>query len=358
MQPLRKPDRSHPQEKRHTGRRLLGSEKTKKACPASPTRFIKRGLVVGRRRFQAFPQARLGFVTLAIVALLWPAEPSLAAGVKKHSRPVGPRPHPEGRPFPESSLPRATAILLYDPVDNRVLFERNADLPLPPASTTKLMTALIVYEKTGLAGWVRIRPEDTRVEPSHIPLVPGETVSVRDLVWALLIGSENDAALALARYTSGSVAAFVQEMNRKARELGCTHTHFVNPNGLPASGQWTTARDLLRIFEAVLRVPELRTICATPSFHLITASGEHWIKNHNKLLGKYPGMGPAKTGWTRSSLHTFAACCRRDGSELHLVLLASPNKWQDARWLFDHGFAKLGTPPAHPSSGTNSTGSL
>jgi D-alanyl-D-alanine carboxypeptidase (penicillin-binding protein 5/6) len=292
----------------------------------------------------------LSGVLLLVAALAacpqWASGSPKKSGVKRKAHAVG---------HSEEALPRAVSVLLYDPQEGRILFGRNVDVPLPPASTTKLMTALLVYEKTGLRGWVRVQPEDTRVEPSHIPLVPGETVSVRDLVWALLIGSENDAALALARYTSGSVSAFVAEMNRKAAELGCTHTHFANPHGLPAAGQLTTARDLLRIFEAVLAVPELRNICATPYFHLTTASGDHWIKNHNKLLGKYPGMGPAKTGWTRASLHTFAACCQRDGRELHLILLASPNKWKDARWLFDMGFATVHLSPKEDRLGATPT---
>ena len=214
-------------------------------------------------------------------------------------------------------------------------------MPLPPASTVKLLTALLVAERTHLNGAVVIEPADTLVEPSRIPLRAGETVPVRILVQSLLIGSDNDSALALARYTSGSVGKFVALMNSRAGELGCANSLFQTPNGLPAPGQVTTAADLLKIFQAALAVPELRAICGTPSLTLRTAAGLQTLKNHNKLLGVYPGMGPAKTGWTLRSRHTFAASATRNGHELQLILLHSANKWADATALFDYGFKQL-----------------
>jgi len=236
---------------------------------------------------------------------------------------------------------QARSALLVDAGSGRVLFSRNPTEPLPPASTLKLLTALLVYERTHLQGNVVIEQADTLVEPSRIPLKTGETVPVRTLVQSLLIGSDNDSALALARYTGGSVEKFVALMNTRARELGCTNSLFVNPNGLPAPGQVTTAVDLFKIFQAAMAVPELREICRTPSLALRTAAATQTLKNHNKLLGVYPGMGPAKTGWTLSSRHTFAASATRDGHELHLILLHSANKWTDAKALFDFGFAQF-----------------
>lgn len=236
---------------------------------------------------------------------------------------------------------QARSALLVNAASGEVLFSRNPKEPLPPASTVKLLTALLVYEQTQLKGQVLIQRADTLVVPSRIPLRAGETVRVRTLVESLLIGSDNDSALALARYTSGSVEKFVALMNARARELGCTSSLFKNPNGLPAPGQVTTADDLLKIFRAAMAVPELRQICQTPSLTLKTATGAQTIKNHNKLLGVYPGMGPAKTGWTFDSKHTFAAAAARDGFELYLILLHSADKWTDARALFDFGFEEL-----------------
>lgn len=254
-------------------------------------------------------------------------------------------------PTPLASLNRevlARSALLVDALSDKVLFSRNPVEPLPPASTTKLLTALLVYERTHLQGEVTVERADTLVEPSRIPLRAGETVPVKTLVQSLLIGSDNDSALALARHTGGSVEKFVTMMNERARQLGCTQSVFKTPNGLPARGQVTTACDLLKIFQAAMAVPELREICRTPSLTLRTAAGLQTLRNHNKLLGVYPGMGPAKTGWTLGSKHTYAASASRGGHELYLILLHSANKWTDAKALFDFGFEQFGLQIATP----------
>jgi D-alanyl-D-alanine carboxypeptidase len=240
------------------------------------------------------------------------------------------------------------AALLADMRTGKVLYAKNSEVQYAPASTIKLLTALIVWERTKLRGKVRVQPVDTNVEPSHIPLRSGEVVPVDHLVHALLIGSDNDSAMTLARYTAGSADRFVALMNARAKQLGCTGTIVRNPHGLPVKGQYTTAQDLLKIFEAVLAVPALREICATPRYRLSTEVGTQTIRNHNKLLGTYTGMGPAKTGWTASSRHTYAACAVRGGRELHLIILNSPNKWDDARALFDYGFKTAPSAPAKP----------
>jgi len=260
------------------------------------------------------------------------------------------------QPPPKSATPAtpevdAHSALLFDPATGTILYQKDPATPHPPASTVKLLTALLVYEHGGLNGSVTVEKADTEVEPSHIPLIPGETVSVHDLVYALLIGSDNDAAMALARHTSGSVPAFLALMNARAKQLGCTNSSFKSPNGLPMEGQYTTASDLLKIFQAAIAIPELRTICSTKEFHLTTQAGSRVIDNHNKLLGKYDGMGPAKTGWTVDSRHTYAAAVTRDGRELQLIVLDSKNKWNDSEELFDYGFAHL--PPLKNFSGTH-----
>ncbi|MDR1144651.1 MAG: D-alanyl-D-alanine carboxypeptidase [Verrucomicrobiales bacterium] len=245
----------------------------------------------------------------------------------------------------EEPVVAGQAALLVEMPTGRVLYARHPDRQYAPASTIKLLTALLVWERTKLQGSVRVRTADTRVEPSHIPLRGGEVVSVNQLTHALLIGSDNDSAMALARYTAGSVDEFVALMNARARQLGCTGTVVKNPHGLPVKGQYTTASDMLKIFEAALAVPALRDICATSRYRLTTEIGAQTIKNHNKLLGTYAGMGPAKTGWTASSRHTYAASATRDGRELRLIILNSPNKWDDARALLDYGF---GVSPSAP----------
>ena len=237
----------------------------------------------------------------------------------------------------------ARAVVLEDADTGEVLYARNPDMRLLPASTTKLMTALIVYEKLGgFNGSVRIEEGD-RAEPSNIPVVPGETISVDTLFHALLIESANDSARALGRAVAGSNEAFVQMMNERALAMGCFNTHFYNPNGLPApSGtHFTSCADLMRIFRAVLKYPELVKILSTKEYRIQTASGVHTLLNHNRLLGYYPGMGPAKTGWTEASKHTYACAVTQGGHTLLLTLLDSTNKWKDAQILFNWGFTQV-----------------
>jgi D-alanyl-D-alanine carboxypeptidase len=237
---------------------------------------------------------------------------------------------------------QARGAELMDAQTGEILYARNPNMHLLPASTTKLMTALIVYEKLGgLKGNVVV-DEDDRAEPSNVPLVPGETISVNKLFHALLIESANDSARALGRTVAGSTPAFIDMMNQRALAMGCFNTHFANPNGLPAptGTHYTSCADLMRIFKAVIAYPDLRAICSTREYTMQTKSGTHTYRNHNRLLGGYPGMGPAKTGWTVASRHTYAASVTRNGRELLLTLLDSPNKWIDAQILFNWGFAQ------------------
>ena len=246
-------------------------------------------------------------------------------------------------PHPRIASPDTIAsvgALLVDAKTGEVLYSRNPDRQLLPASTTKLMTALIVYEKLGgLKGSVTVQADD-RAEPSNIPVVPGESISVDTLFHALLIESANDSARTLGRSVAGSTNAFVNMMNQRALTMGCFNTHFNNPNGLPApSGtHYTSCADLMKIFRQVLRYPDLVKIMSTKEYTIRTASGFHTLRNHNRLLGYYPGMGPAKTGWTVAARHTYACAVTQGGRTLLLTLLDSPNKWQDAPDPFQLGF--------------------
>jgi D-alanyl-D-alanine carboxypeptidase (penicillin-binding protein 5/6) len=243
---------------------------------------------------------------------------------------------------------QAKAVVLEDADTGAVLYARNPDMRLLPASTTKLMTALIVYEKLGgMRGSCTVDSDD-RAEPSNIPVVPGETITVNTLFHALLIESCNDSARVLGRSVAGSASGFVDMMNQRAIAMGLFNTHFHNPNGLPApSGtHFTSCADLMVIFKAVLKHPDLAEIMQTKQYEIRTASGTHVLRNHNRLLGYYPGMGPAKTGWTEASRHTYACEVTQNGHHLLLTLLDSPDKWHDAIILFNWGFARLESGPA------------
>jgi D-alanyl-D-alanine carboxypeptidase len=266
-----------------------------------------------------------------------------------HFRDYGP--HPRLTP-PDAILSRSA--LLMDAQTGEVLYARNPDERLLPASTTKLMTALICYEKLGgMRGSVTV-DEDDRAEPSNIPVVPGETISVNTLFHALLIESANDSARVLGRSVAGSTEAFVGMMNERALSMGLFNTHFYNPNGLPAPAgtHFTSCADLMVIFRHVIAYPELAKIMSTKEYPIETASGYHILRNHNRLLGYYPGMGPAKTGWTVAARHTYACAVTQNGHTLLLTLLDSPDKWRDAQILFNWGFAQVESQPA-PSGAAN-----
>jgi len=237
---------------------------------------------------------------------------------------------------------QAIGAYMIDAKTGQVLYARNENMHLLPASTTKLMTALVVRERLGSLKGSVVAAEDDRAEPSNIPIVPGETISVDTLFHALLIESANDSARTLGRSVAGSTPAFVQMMNEKALAMGLFNTHFYNPNGLPAPAgtHYTSAADLMKIFQAVLKYPELRRIMSTKEYTLRTASGVHNLRNHNRLLGYYPGMGPAKTGWTVASRHTYACSVTINGREILLTLLNSPNKWADTQILYNWAFSQ------------------
>jgi len=241
-------------------------------------------------------------------------------------------------------LVQAQSALLVDAQTGRVLFSRAPDQLHQPASTIKLLTALLVAEETGMQGAVKVNYRKISISTpgaSMAYLRDGSIHSVRDLTRVMLVRSFNDVASILAVHVAGSEAEFVRKMQQRARELGANFTVVRNPHGLPDPQQLTTARDLLKIFRAVLAHPTLRAFCTEPYATIDTINGRITVSNTNKLLRTFPGMGPAKTGYTRSSRHTYAASATRNGRELLLVLLNSPNKWTDARALFEYGFALL-----------------
>ncbi|MDZ4816323.1 MAG: D-alanyl-D-alanine carboxypeptidase family protein [Verrucomicrobiota bacterium] len=232
----------------------------------------------------------------------------------------------------------ANAVLLVNARSNQVLFQKNPTKQLMPASTTKLMTALLVMENPGLKGQVLVKASDTQVEPNVLPLVTGESISVRELMHAMLIGSENDAAKALARHVGGSESQFIEMMNARAKQLGCTSTRYANPHGLTHPGQYTTCVDLLKIFRKAISYREIKSILETERYTAHSARGPKLIRNRNLLLGVMPEMRAAKTGYTDAAGHTFAASAVFKGTEMHLILLKSKNKWKDSRVLFNYGF--------------------
>ena len=226
-------------------------------------------------------------------------------------------------------LPRAGAVsargaVVIDADTGETLFEQNADSRLPMASTTKIMTALVALGEGDLDRVYIVKPEYAAAEGSSMYLKAGETLSLRDTLYGLMLASGNDAAVAIAG-ECGGMTAFVGKMNAKAAELGLMDTHFDNPNGLPSDTHYTTAHELAKITAAALKDPVFRQIVSTKS---CTVSG-HALSNHNRLLSMYDGAIGVKTGYTRAAGRCLVSAAERNGRTIIAVTLNDPNDWND-----------------------------
>ena len=255
------------------------------------------------------------------------------------------------------------AGVLYDVTNGRVLFEKNADEKLAPASTTKLMTALLVLEKAKLDDKVTFsKTAVTALEAGavKIGLVEGDQVAVKDCLYALLLKSANEVANGLAEHVSGSISGFSELMNARARELGCTNTHFVNPNGLNSDEQYTTCRDMAKIAAAAFANQTLCEIDSTLSYQFPAtkaASVRTITPGHKMLYPKdsryYAGIVGGKTGYTSKAGNTLVTCVEKDGVRMVAVVLKSRSThYADTKLMLDYGYQYVNTEKA----GTTSTG--
>lgn len=226
----------------------------------------------------------------------------------------------------------ATAAVLMDADMGQVLYEKNGDRQMLIASTTKIMTALVVLEHAAPDDVITVTP-DHMAEGSSMYLRAGETVRVEELLYGLLLCSGNDAALALTE-CAGGVTPFVALMNEKAAALGMAHTSFANPNGLDADGHYSTARDMAVLAAAAVENPTFRRICSSRSVTI----GQRTMENHNRLLRQVEGCVGLKTGYTQAAGRTLVSCTERDGCRLVAVTLQDGNDWADHAALYDYGF--------------------
>ena len=234
----------------------------------------------------------------------------------------------------------AKAAVLMEMPTGKILWEKNKAAPRPPASTAKILTALVTLDRVPLKEIVTISITAAANKNSAVSLQGGERLTVQDLLYALLLQSNNDAALALASHVGGSTPNFVRIMNQKARSLGALHSKFLNPTGLPDRGQVTTASDLALITKAALANPEFRRIVATKSYSWKSSKWEGVLDNSNELLKSYDGAIGVKTGSTREAGHCLVAAAQRENKTLIAVVLGSEEKHvlQDAKKLLDYGF--------------------
>ena len=236
---------------------------------------------------------------------------------------------------PAAALSAEKAIVL-DAVTGRVLYEKNADQQSLIASTTKIMTALIVCEQCNVLDRMRIPKEAVGIEGSSMYLREGEILTIQELLYGLMLSSGNDAAVALAIYCGGTVEGFAELMNDKAHLLGMSDSHFENPNGLDSPGHYSTARDLAKLAAYAMKNP---IFYKTVSAKTVTVGNRH-LRNHNNLLWQVPGADGVKTGFTKAAGRILVSSATRDGRRLICVTLNDPNDWADHSALLETGFAR------------------
>lgn len=237
---------------------------------------------------------------------------------------------------------RSKAAVVMEASTGRMLYAKNPDLRLLPASTTKLMTAIIVMEKADLMDLVTISKNASRVSPSKAGFKEGDKVTVETLLYAALLKSANDAAVALAEAIAGTEERFVHLMNNKTIALGVDDTKFINSHGLPGPHQYTTASDLSKIMRYALRYPKLKEIMGTRVTEVSTENGNAvFLKNTNRLLWSDEDLVGGKTGYTRKARHCFVCASERDNDTVIVTLLGSPSRdglWKESEALIGKGF--------------------
>jgi len=254
-----------------------------------------------------------------------------------------------GWSLPEPEALSAASALLMDADTGAVLLARHPMERRPPASTTKIMTALLILEEGRLDDMVVIGERVGTVGGTGLGLRRGQRVMLRDLLWAILIKSANDAALAAAEHVGGSEEQFVEMMNAKAAALGMQGTHFMNPHGLDDPDHYSTAYDLAILAREALRNPTFARMVQTREASLVIRTGRSGnvvkrktIRTHNQLLGQFFGADGVKTGYTSLAGRCLVASATRGERQLIAVLLNDTRRWVEAAALLEYGFAALG----------------
>jgi D-alanyl-D-alanine carboxypeptidase (penicillin-binding protein 5/6) len=279
-----------------------------------------------------------------LVATVFALTPAFAAS-KKTSSPtvrrataVTPTKSPGvAEPFVASDDDRPPAVaaqsfIVLDAKTGKVLHEKNADLQRPVASTQKLLTGLIVAESGDLDDAVTVKATDTQAEPSKLYFKPGEVYQRFKLLQVFLVHSMNDVACCLARDNAGNVEMFAAKMNAKARSLGMVNSHFVNPNGLPAAGQYSTARDMAKVAMAAYRNPIIRGIVKTKSVAWTYNDGRtRMFETTNQVLKNWALCNGMKTGYTEAAGHCLISSASYGGKDVIVVALGDSKAiWNDS----------------------------
>jgi D-alanyl-D-alanine carboxypeptidase (penicillin-binding protein 5/6) len=309
--------------------------------------------------------SRLIFPILAV--FLFGTQPSEAAH-KRHRRSPARKHSPSSRTAapsaktqikpqvtddPDDLVLAARGAIVLDALSGKPLYEKNADTRFYPASTTKIMTSLLVIEAGNLDEFVEVTVEDSKVGESSLNIRPGDRFTRRQMLYGLMLKSANDVAHALGRDNAGSIEAFAQKMTARARELGCVNTQFANPHGLHNPAHYTTPRDLATITRAAMNQPLFRQIVSTKTARWETTAGGSLLTNHNRLLDKFAGCNGVKTGYTIPAQQVLASSAARDGKEAIAVVMHTdkPGIWEDSAKLLEFALRKCGAPPVAKDSG-------
>lgn len=237
----------------------------------------------------------------------------------------------------------AKAAVLIEAKTGKVLYAKNADTKLPMASTTKIMSTLLLLESGSLDSEFIVDSDAIMVEGSSAGLQVGDVVTKRVLAYGMMLPSGNDAANATAIKVGGTYEKFAEMMNARAREIGMTRTNFVTPSGLEAAGHGSSAYDMALLARTALQNPDFREICSTERKLLQFGNPpyDRYLNNTNKLLKQYPGTIGVKTGFTDEAGRCLVSACEKNGIQLIAVTLNAPDDWRDHAALYDNGFAIL-----------------
>lgn len=236
----------------------------------------------------------------------------------------------------------ARSAICVDAETFGIIFEKNADEKLPMASTTKIITAITALENCSVDDTVTVSSNAAATEGSSVWLAEGEKLNLVDLLYALMLESGNDAAVAIAEHISGSEDAFAALMNETCKMAGANSTNCVTASGLDDENHYTTARDLALIARYAMQNEDFKKIVSTQNYR-IPWKGKGWdrsLKNHNKLLASYPGANGIKTGYTKKSGRCLVSSAEKDGFGAIVVTLSDPNDWEDHKKLLDFAFSE------------------
>ena len=264
----------------------------------------------------------ISIIVIALIGLGYPVY-----GTADAEQPVLPAP-------PEVS---ARTALVMDVNTGKILYDKKGEEKIFPASTTKIMTALLALENGNLAQKVKVSQNAAGVEGSSIYLTKDEIIPLEDLLYGLMLRSGNDAATAIAEEVGGNLEGFVEMMNRRAADIGAENTHFMNPSGLHHEEHYTTAKDMAMIAREAMQNPDFKKVAASKTWVCDRGEGKYnYFYNKNKVVYQYEGGTGIKIGYTQAAGRTLVASSERDGIELICVVMDAPNWFQDTYRLMDY----------------------